>query len=310
MAFSVLLVDYNSIEDTLKYIQLCETYLESSVSKEYIIVDNSLSGNGYEYLYKNYEFVAQDMFEGCNVIVCNFEGIYIHCIRTLNNGGYAKGNNLAARYSGKLFPNNNFIISNNDILFLEKYNIDEIDNLLKKYAVIGPDVITEGKHTNPVYYSGPIYNLFAIYVNSFLPLKIRPKHDNIPYTFVGCFWFFNKYDFYDIGGFDENTFLYYEEPIIGEKLKKSGKKLLYYKNMCVIHNHDFSRKSACKEAKTLRIFYKSARYYEDNYIGVPVYLRFLSRLLFEILILIYIPERAVLKWIFDVKKSIKKFMCK
>lgn len=303
MAFSILLVDYNSIINTIKYIGECERYLKSFAKKQYIIVDNSMNGAAYSYIKENYSFNDEDDFEGNKVLSFTKEGAEIVVISTLENIGYARGNNIAAKYSKQYYKDNNFLISNNDIVFEKEFNIDIVDELLAEYAVIGPDILTRGEHTNPIYYTSSWYNLFGIYLNSFLPKKIKPRCDKVPYTFVGCFWFFNGEFFCKIGGFDEGTFLYYEEQIFGERIKKNNGKVLYLEDLKVIHNHNFSRKNALEEARLYRIFYNSARYYEKEYIGVSWIIMVLSRVWYEILFLLYIPERAILKIIYDIRKG-------
>ena len=79
--------------------------------------------------------------------------------------------------------------------------------------------------------------------------------------------------------------------------------IYYADDVEVIHNHDFARKNVGQEIKHLKNFYKSARYYEDNYIGTTAFVRFLSKTVFCLVILLNIPERFILKLLSDIKKE-------
>ena len=304
MALSILLVDYKSMPATIEYVKMCKEYLLSKENIEYFIVDNTENASGEKFLITNYRLISNKNVQGYDVVVIDVDGTKVHYIKSLNNTGYARGNNIAASISKELFENNHYLVSNNDVLFTEPINVDRILDLLNGgIAVIGPRVTEKGVNVNPIYYTSQCYNLFWIYVNSILPIKIKPKTSSEIYTFLGCFWFFNSDFYWMVDGFDENTFLYYEESIMAERMKRVEGVIYYADDVEVIHNHDFARKNVGQEIKHLKNFYKSARYYEDNYIGTTAFVRFLSKAVFCLVILLNIPERFILKLLSDIKKE-------
>ena len=85
----------------------------------------------------------------------------------------------------------------------------------------------------------------------------------------GSFFMVNAEIFQKIGMFDENTFLYYEENILGYRLKTEGYKQVLLLDHQYIHNHSISiNKSISSESKKLELAYLSRKYYCENYLKV------------------------------------------
>lgn len=297
MGFSILLVDYKSIQTTLNYIELCERYLHSSEQKQYIIVDNTEEASGLKFVLSTYDTEMRTQVDGKDVYKFSYNEIIVYISATNNNGGYAKGNNFAAKISKELFPNNNYIVSNNDILFDEEYDLDVIsDEILKNdIAVIGPNVINpDGSSINPFNRPDEKFILFALFLNSILPRKIEQRPNDEVYTFSGCFWIFNSKYFALAGGFDERTFLYFEEQIMSERIRKVGGKFKYQDDFNVIHNHVNHIMHPTKAIRMLKYFYESMSVYAKYYLGSSAYKLFLSKVLFSIIGCVFYVERAIL----------------
>ena len=74
---------------------------------------------------------------------------------------------------------------------------------------------------------------------------------------------YNK--FKDIDFFDENTFLYYEENILGKKLKDKGEITGVDTNLEVIHDLSVSVDKSLNSLKKYKILKASQFYYEKKY---------------------------------------------
>ena len=298
MAFSILLVDYCSIETTMNYIDLCMARMKSSDQLQFFITDVSPDAKGWTYLQEKLGKVSVQPVGEYNLYEYSFSGKSIYCIPAYENMGYARGNNLAAAASMQLFPENNLIVSNNDILFEQDCNLDDIDALFYEhdYAAIGPDVVQHGQHMNPMYQNPASYYMFQIYLNTVLPKKLGVKINKERFSFSGCFWFFNVKYFSQVGGFDEGTFMYFEEQIMEEKLHAIGGEFFYYPNMQVIHDHSTKRQTCKAAVKYINIIHRSCNHYVKNYLKPNPLLYGLSNVWFYLLMVPFVLER----WIRDL----------
>ena len=87
----------------------------------------------------------------------------------------------------------------------------------------------------------------------------------------GCFFMVRK-DVLDlIGGFDEGTFLYYEENIIGQKLKTINKKTFIDNEAEITHNLSVSVNKSFNSIKKYKILKNSQKYYCKYYLKSGVF---------------------------------------
>ena len=112
-------------------------------------------------------------------------------IRIIKNNGYAS----AINYGSKLVKTNYFLISNPDIEGLTSNNIDKFldvaKNLNDNFSLLGPRYIGADKKSH---------------------IQSNPKIEIAEMRFIsGACMFFKKEIFNNLGGFDENFFLYFEE---------------------------------------------------------------------------------------------------
>ena len=227
MKVAIIIINYNKYEKTIE----CIDSIQKSKYKDYQIylLDNASTNNSYEILHDRYKGVDK-----------------IQLIKSEKNLGYANGNNLCiekAKKDGYRYA----IISNNDII----YNLNTIGELVKKieksdYFIIGPKVVLPNGNTQdsnklerPTFLH---YLLHETYFNNFLKKdkNIETQKEKEVYWIAGCCFIVDLVKFQEIGYFDKNTFLYYEEYIISEKSKKANYKILYNPNVEVLHHHGAS----------------------------------------------------------------------
>ena len=91
-----------------------------------------------------------------------------------------------------------------------------------------------------------------------------------------------KKDFEKIGYFDDGTFLYYEENIIGKKLKDINKDTYIDNEVSVIHNLSVSVNKSFSSVKKYKILKESQKYYEKKYNNLNVFKMILLRFLYYI----------------------------
>lgn len=262
----IVILNYNHATECINLIESIKHKLPNNYY--YIIVDNNSKDikTLVDYSIKNnYDIIKAE----------NLSDLFIQKQVTLvglnNNLGYAKGNNTGL----KLLYMNNFqyaFILNPDIL-IEKVSVFEnfVSFLRKKNntAIASPQIILpDGKiqnHCKRIDFSTIFINfLFPVselFISIFKWIELKLIGYKSIYSGIGCFYGINLQIMNIIGYFDEATFLYNEEQIIGEKIRKNGYKFLYLPSEKIIHNHDYNESPQNKQ-----YYQESFDYYLNEYI--------------------------------------------
>lgn len=200
-------------------IKCCEELLSSNVDKV-IIVDNCSPNDSYKKIQKYFLRIK-------NVFV----------IRTEHNLGYAKGNNFGLR-----FAENRWGISNKNVIYIvnpdsiiNEKNIRDISNFIYKKDNAGVVTVNLNNMVSNAWHHIKPWKIFFInfWLVRWLLLKVGireggfyKKNSNVESqpvdVILGAFFGINQKLFYEIGYFDEGTFLYYEEEILYFKLNELG----------------------------------------------------------------------------------------
>ena len=199
----------------------------------------------------------------------------IKLILARDNKGYAYGNNLGLKYLEKETDCTFAIISNPDIE-VEESVIQELVNDLKNnpdISFIGPKVLEFGSISKgwklPSYASELLstMNYFHKFGKKMLRYEESYYQDKITPVEVihGCFFVARLKDFKKLGYFDENTFLYYEENILGKKAKEQKKTIALDTSVGVIHALSKSVDKSLNKIKKYKILKQSMFYYETTY---------------------------------------------
>lgn len=242
--------------------------------------------------FKNWEIVVVDNFsrkEESQIIKDKLpeDVIVIHSNKNL---GYAGGNNLGLKYSGKN-EIDFFLVLNNDLI-IEK--IDFIEKMLKSMlkfknqnvVASSPliDTISSGIKLSDQIQTRKILSkwstflinipIFKFYTDRKLA-SIYLYKDQQPYinkeiicdTINGAAFIIEKDFMVQNNYLDEVTFLYYEEIILGKQIKNAGKTCLLNGKTVVKHLQGISTKSFSKtiNVKMERIKYQSSLYYLQKY---------------------------------------------
>ena len=248
MATGIVILNYNSYQDTINCIQSVE--LHNSAPVKYIIVDNGSSDKQSVPALKQF---LESSFPGRYLQTTEPAGIlpYVTLVASPTNDGYARGNNKGLRLAFDDSEISHILILNNDILLTEDI-IPPMMSALKELpqcGMVSPLLYRKDRKTmdfNCARRNASNFDIILPFLfqnrNFFQVLsKIRWKNKMLlddpsliqSKAFVidlpsGSCMFLEKELFQKMGGFDPNTFLYYEECILFKKTEA-----LHLKNYCI-----------------------------------------------------------------------------
>lgn len=167
------------------------------------------------------------------------------------NKGYSAGNNAGIKAA--IDDDCEFVlISNNDVIFKEGC-IDNMCSFLgnnPNYGIVGPKIMTidgklqelnlcckmtlSGKYKY-VLRKTPLRFISRKFVADFHKEESQLKDSFDVYAVSGCCFLMSRAATHVLYPFDENTFLYEEENIIGVRMERQGLKTKYFVNSEIIH---------------------------------------------------------------------------
>lgn len=263
----ILVINYNDYPTTIQFIENVKNFK----CLDYIVVLDNCS--------------TDDSFSKLKA----YENDLIHVIQSEKNKGYAYAINYGAKYLMKIFGDCNIIVSNSDIIIKnEKTILDLIHSKNDEMAILAPIINEHGKLDRGWKIPSPIQDslMNLIYLHRFLkPLFLYYNDDyyngkNLVEVeaVTGCFFMIDSKHLEEVGFFDENTFLYYEENIIAKKLKDKDLKTYIDCNACVIHNHSVSINKSLNRLNKYVQLKKSQYYFQTVYNHANIFERFLLKL--------------------------------
>ncbi|EJY48076.1 glycosyltransferase [Enterococcus faecium] len=259
----VVILNYNSTSLTVKLVEDIHEY--SNIYKILVVDNNSNLMNK----------------EKLNILK-SFSKVKILYVK--ENGGYAKGNNVALRYIKKEYVDiDNVIIANPDVHFSEEtlnymvqFTISKNDekigmvspimllpNEKKEIKITGfrlAEYIDDLRLSSPTltkFFGSPIrYKLESIDIE-----RSYKKVDALP----GSFFLMKFSAFSEIGFFDEYNFLYSEERTLGHKLKEKGYNSYNLLNCYFNHDHSQVIKNNVKKKISYFMLANSRINYQSKY---------------------------------------------
>jgi len=168
----------------------------------------------------------------------------VECILPEQNLGYGAGNNLGIKNS-----KTKYILTLNPDTILYESTISKLleqANTIEDFALLGPKVISESENVS----------------------NIDSKIEEVNYI-KGFAIFFNKEKFINIGYFDENYFLYFEEIDLCKKVIKSNNKIYLINNALIKHvggkSHEDKYDFEMELSRNWHWMWSSFYYYKKNY---------------------------------------------
>lgn len=251
IAFVIL--NYNTYDMTLKLVNNIERIIPDRADVEIIVVDNKSTNESATVLDNaskkrgRYYFIAND-----------------------KNAGYAAGNNIGIKYA----INNGaeyIIVTNNDIEIESYDTIKKMVGLMrvnKQIGAISPQIVSkDGKKDPPLYVSKPTFwdMTFGIILSHKKRFQFNENKNCKIYAPRGSFMLLRALMMQQIDYLDEGTFLYYEEPILAERLNTINAECWFCGDAKVIHNHGKTITTSIKKKQTCKILCESFDYYLKKY---------------------------------------------
>lgn len=275
MRVAVIVVNYNDVKDTLKYVKIITEY---DVINRIVVVDNKSTDN--------------------NAIneLKSLENDKVKVIEADKNGGYDYGNNFGIKYLENLNEEYDYyIISNPDIEISEKAIKHSLEVISKdeKIGVISPRMFN--KDNKPIRRSSwkmRTFGLDVIHSTRLLELLFYRILRNGEYSskeyeteklevdaISGAFFIIKAKLLKEIGLLDDNVFLFYEEDILAHKVNEKGYKIISLNSEKFIHYESQTIGKSLSYYKKMNQLFKSKMYYHKNYNKI----NFLQIFIFHIL---------------------------
>ncbi len=274
----IVIVNYN---DSNRVIELIEKIRDYQNLKYIVVVDNNSQDGSYKKLkgYQNKKIVV---------------------IKAPKNGGYSYGNNIGSKFlvEKKI---KNIIISNADIIFEEEALNKLLDYLNDNIhvGVVAPTIIEDGTLSRGWKIPTPmkdvllnipkVKQLFGKQLLGYKDECYQDKVINVEAT-SGCFFIIDSEVLEKINYFDENLFLYYEENILGKKLRELKLKIAVLTDVKVIHDHSKTIDKSLKMINKYQALKESQWYFQVNYNKANIFsksLLYLTNKVVGKLILVY-----------------------
>lgn len=227
------------------------------------------------------------------------------------NQGYAKGHNLAFAIGNHHFGSDVFLACGNDVECISSTLFSTLVGHLDKQrdiGVIGPRIIS---HTAT--WQGPfkyqsiykryiaflfypiIHLLFGTYFQSkVISDVITDIEEGYVYRLMGCFLLFRSSAFQEVGGFDEDTFLFAEEQIISERLAQRGYRNYYCGEVAIRHEPGKTTRAFFHERDAAWLRFRNDMVYYRKYKNVSAGMIILATFSFAVYLYVYKPAAAQL----------------
>lgn len=243
---SINIVSYNTKDVTLR----CLRSIEKSTSVQWItqnpahdieivIIDNASKDGSADAI----EALSKELT------------IPIRLIRNTENVGFGKGHNKAARESNGEFLfllNTDTLIQSNGLATLTKHYLEsnppsniEYQNIIKpawdvyRKHFMGPALLNKDFTAQPS--CGPYYSIPVIFGALFLRgdhwglTRYSPHSERSVDWISGAAVMCKKEYFIDVGGFDEEIFMYMEEIELFKRARQKGMKVWFYPEAQIVH---------------------------------------------------------------------------
>ena len=269
MKTGIVILNYNDYDTTFEMINQIKNY---KCLTHILIVDNKSTDKSYNKLKK-------------------LETKKIEVIKTDENKGYAYGNNYGVKYLESKYRLDNIIISNPDVIVSEDTINTLIDDLKDdNISLVAPIVEERGVLSRgwklPHFKEDLVSNITYFHKYSKKMMSYDEEHYNKKLSRVeavhGCFFMIKLKDFKEVDYFDENTFLYYEENILGRKLINNNMFSYVDNTVKVVHNLSVSVDKTYNSINKYKILKNSQKYYEKNYNNLNIFGIILLRIFYYI----------------------------
>lgn len=253
-----LILNYNDAETTKKLLNYIKGF---SIFSNIIVVDNCSTDNSFS--------VLSTIREIPNLII----------LKTNKNGGYGAGNNYGIRYAYEKLNANYVLLANPDVVFSE----DLVKKLVEPFyndskIACSTAVQYDIEHKPIIDFAWRIPNSFDY---AFITTGIGRKLSKLNYVLQdvqkkdivevecvpGALLLYDASKFMEIGGYDEEMFLYCEEVTVGYKIREKGYKTILLGKEHYYHEHSVSiDKSIPSKKKQMSLIFQNRNLFMKKYL--------------------------------------------
>lgn len=226
LKISCVILNYNDAPTTINLLERIKDY---SILDFIVVVDNCSTDDSWEKLlgYKNEK---------------------IHVIRAEKNGGYGAGNNIGLRYSSEILCADYSIIANPDVLFSEECIRKFLQSFLEDSTVAvvsakqsnSPDCAWKNCSTKQYILATSLFFEVWLKIRSYPKSFFEGRNSVFVFAVPGSLLMVDLRKMIKYGMYDEEFFLYYEEPVLAQKFDNAGLKTVLRLDCSYVHNHHVS----------------------------------------------------------------------
>lgn len=294
MRVAVIVVNFNDSKDTIKYV---EQIVQYQTINRIVVVDNgSTERNEMERL----RGLASE-----KVVVLQAD----------KNGGYNYGNNFGICYLEQNGERYDYLVISNPDIEIEEKAISECLQVLEEnqdVAIVAPRMVNaDGKPVRRSSWKMRTFALDVVHSTRLLELLFYSKLRKGEYAekeyaqkclqveaISGAFCVMKQEIWQQIGGFDENVFLFYEEDILAKKVQEIGKKIVSVNHVKFCHYESQAIGKTLSYYRKMQQLYQSKLYYQKQYNQIKAWQIAVFQILNwgrKIELLLEIPLRKILK---------------
>lgn len=210
----------------------------------------------------------------------------VFVVHSPENLGYARGNNLGVKVLEEFSKFDYFLLTNDDITIPKDFKIQDLISIFtlhKDIGVVGPRVIgsdnrDQSPHRRVITPERQIgWMLFSKLRKQSRRLSTteevaggskigNPPEEGKCYWVSGCFFLVSSEVWKKADGMDSRTFLYAEEPIFAERLKKLGYQEYYIPTQRVYHAEGSTTSAELSDSSKRQLIVKSNCIYYRDYL--------------------------------------------
>ncbi len=248
----MVIVNYNDYETTKI---LLDNVKEYDAIKLIVVVDNNST---------------DDSVEKLNAV--NQKKLKI--IKSSTNAGYAAALNKGAKHIIGVLGVCKIICSNSDVVIKSNSDIERLAEINSDDIVVTAPVILENGNKNrgwkipspnrEIIFNLPIIQKYVLKKMQYKDTAYMAEITKVG-TVSGCFFMIDSTFLETVNYFDENTFLYYEENIMGIKAERRNKEICIVNDVEIIHAHSVTIDKSVKRVNRVKLQKKSQLYFEKEY---------------------------------------------
>lgn len=269
---SIITVNYNNSQLTQDFVLSIIKHTSSEIKYEIIVVDNCSEVDDYR-----------------NLLLI-LEGLKVNIVRSNINTGFGGGNMYGYQYATGEYV----AFINNDVIHIEDC-FSSILPFMKKNKNVGLATPQQINNDDELIYSYDYYHGIrrTLFGSKGVDIFKKIKRTKTEYTSPlqvdftqGCWMVFDSLKFNEIGGFDTNLFLYFEEMDISYRLKQKNylsyfvpdTKFKHLESVSIVKNYEIKKELTISR---LYILKKNHNYLKYSFIRFYFLIKWVFKSIFK-----------------------------